>query len=68
MRATHDANWLVLSHGVSITRLRTADPTVASAPSSLELAEASEHFATPSATKEIAAWVNEGGAGGEVRR
>lgn len=65
MRAIHDANWLVLSQGVSITQLRTADPTVAGAPSVLEFAE---QLATAQATTQIAAWVNEGGAGGEVRR
>ena len=70
MRATHDANWLVLSHGVSITQLGTPFPMVASAVarSVLELAEAREKFATPEAISEIAAWVNEGGAGGEVKR
>jgi hypothetical protein len=37
-------------------------------PSVLELAENREQFAPPQATKEIADWVNEGGAGGEVKR
>jgi hypothetical protein len=34
----------------------------------LELAEDREHEAPPEATRQIAAWVNEGGAGGEVKR
>ena len=34
----------------------------------LELAEDREHKAAPEATRQIAAWVNEGGAGGEVKR
>ena len=70
MRATQDVNWLVLSHGVSITQIGTAvaDNASAFAPSVLELAEARESFATPEAISEIAAWVNEGGAGGEVKR
>jgi hypothetical protein len=57
-----------------MTRLRKIDPaadvatSTARAPSILELAESREQFATPAKTKEIAAWVNEGGAGGEVRR
>ncbi|MCW2276146.1 hypothetical protein M2321_003750 [Rhodoblastus acidophilus] len=68
MRATRDINWLVLSRGVSITQLRTADPMVARAPSVLEVAEAREQVATAEATRQISAWVNEGGAGGEVRR
>ena len=68
MRATLDANWLILSHGVSITQLRISGPTIEGAPSVLELAESREQFATPQATLQIAEWVNEGGAGGEVRR
>jgi hypothetical protein len=38
------------------------------APSVLEIAESRERFAAPATTSEIADWVNEGGAGGEVRR
>jgi hypothetical protein len=38
------------------------------APSVLDVAEDREHFAPQEATREIASWVNEGGAGGEVRR
>jgi hypothetical protein len=52
--------------------LAPADNTVAgswtSEPSVLDVAENREQFAPPEATRDIAAWVNEGGAGGEVRR
>jgi hypothetical protein len=57
-----------------MTHLPTADRTIDAAgsgtnePSVLELAENREEFAPPEATREIAAWVNEGGAGGEVRK
>jgi hypothetical protein len=67
MRAIRTINWLVLSDGVSSTQLGTAGQTTG-APRVLALAEARERFETPEATKEIAAWVNEGGAGGEVSR
>jgi hypothetical protein len=61
-----------------MTKLPTDSPTVDAAtaktkapsaePSVLEVAEAREPFAPPVTTEEIADWVNEGGAGGEVRR
>jgi len=77
MRATLGVNWLVLAHGTSMTLRRTTDPMAddasattraANTSSVLELAAAREIFATPEASGDIAAWVNEGGAGGEVRR
>jgi hypothetical protein len=74
MRVTRSVNWLVLAHGISMTRRRTANPTDDDATATtratgvLELAETREHFGTPEAARQIAAWVNEGGAGGEVRR
>ncbi|MBB4198257.1 hypothetical protein CCR94_17345 [Rhodoblastus sphagnicola] len=74
MCATRGVNGLVLAHGISMNHRQTRDPTAGDAPSTtrassvLELAETREHFAPPEATRQIASWVNEGGAGGEVRR
>jgi hypothetical protein len=71
MRPPREANWLAIPLGVSISQLQPADPTAvaaSAAPSVLEVAEAREHFAAPETVEDIAAWVNEGGAGGEVKR